>query len=159
MRLSLLTLPFAAALVRARHYGNIPYKIKDRIPGPPPGWLRRGPAPPDYLLQLKIALPQPHFPIPEKYLWEVSNPKHERYGAHSLKEETENILPVVGARLGCYPCPGCPCGGNAEHDEKRGFMISLTTHSNGGTLARTVVRISSEHRVTVFQRPCTITLS
>jgi tripeptidyl-peptidase-1 len=92
MRLSLLALPFAAALVRAGHYQDIPHKIKESIEGPPHGWLRHSPAPPDHLLELKIALPQPHFSTLEKHLLEVSNPKHERYGAYLSKEETEALM-------------------------------------------------------------------
>ncbi|KAF8416931.1 peptidase S8/S53 domain-containing protein [Boletus edulis BED1] len=92
MRLSLLALPFAAALVRAVHHRDIPYKIKESIQGPPRGWHRNGPAPPDHRIELKIALPQPHSPILEKHLWEVSNPKHERYGAYLSKEETEELM-------------------------------------------------------------------
>lgn len=92
MRLSLLALPFAAALVRAGYYRDIPHKIKESIEGLPRGWLRHGPAPSDHLIELKIALPQPHFPILEKHLWEVSNPKHERYGDYLSKEETEALM-------------------------------------------------------------------
>ena len=92
MRLSLLALSFAAALVSAGHYKDIPYKIKESIEGPPRGWLRHSHAPPDHLLKLKIALPQPYFPTLEKHLLEVSNPKHERYGAYLSKEETETLM-------------------------------------------------------------------
>ena len=92
MRLSFLFVAFAGALVRAGHYQNIPHRIKESIEGPPHGWFRHGPAPPNHLLELKIGLPQPHFPILEKRLWEVSNPKHERYGAYLSKEETEALM-------------------------------------------------------------------
>ncbi|KAN0097087.1 Peptidase S8/S53 domain containing protein [Tylopilus felleus] len=92
MRLSLFSLPFAAALVRADRYKDVPYKIKESIQGPPHGWIRHGPASPDHFLELKIALPQPHFSILENHLREVSNPKHERYGAYLSKEETEALM-------------------------------------------------------------------
>ena len=92
MRLSLLAIPFAAALVSAGHYRHGPHKIKECIEGPPHRWLRLSPAPPDHLLELKIALPQPHFHILEKHLWEVSDPNHERYGAYLSKEETEELM-------------------------------------------------------------------
>jgi len=92
MRLLLLALPFATALVRAGHYKDISHRIKESIQGPPRGWLRYGPAPSDHLLELKIAFPQPHFPTLEKHIWEVSNPKHERYGAYLSKEETEALM-------------------------------------------------------------------
>ncbi|KAH0840250.1 hypothetical protein J3R83DRAFT_1257 [Lanmaoa asiatica] len=92
MRLSLLALPFAAVLIGASHYKDIPHKIKEKTEGPPRGWLRNDPAPSSHMLELKIALPQPHFPILEKHLWEVSNPKHKRYGAYLSKEETEALM-------------------------------------------------------------------
>lgn len=92
MRLSLFSLPFAAALVRADRYKDVPYKIKESIQGPPHGWIRHSPASPDHFLELKIALPQPHFSILENHLREVSNPKHERYGAYLSKEETEALM-------------------------------------------------------------------
>ncbi|KAF8559436.1 subtilisin-like protein [Imleria badia] len=88
----LLALPFAVTLVSASHHKDFPHKIKESIEAPPHGWLRHGPAPPDHLLELKIALPRPHFPILEKHLWEVSNPSHERYGAYLSKEETEALM-------------------------------------------------------------------
>ncbi|KAF8841599.1 subtilisin-like protein [Paxillus ammoniavirescens] len=93
MRLaSLLSLPFAAALVKAASYKGSQHKVKESIEAPPRGWIRHGPAPSGHTLELKIALPQPHFPILEKHLWEVSDPKHERYGAHLSKEETEELM-------------------------------------------------------------------
>ena len=92
MRLSFLALPFVAALVRAGYYKDIPHKVKESIEGHPRGWLRHGPAPSGHLLELKIALHQPHFSTLEKHLLEVSNPKHERYGAYLSKEETEALM-------------------------------------------------------------------
>ncbi|KAG9317808.1 peptidase S8/S53 domain-containing protein [Chiua virens] len=92
MRLSLFALPLAAALVRAGCHRDTPHKIKESIKVPPRGWFRQGPAPSDHLIELKIALPQPHFPILEEHLWEVSNPKHDRYGAYLSKEETEELM-------------------------------------------------------------------
>ncbi|KIK96817.1 hypothetical protein PAXRUDRAFT_137604 [Paxillus rubicundulus Ve08.2h10] len=92
MRLVSLSLPFAAALVEAASYKGFQHKVKESIGAPPRGWVRHGPAPSRHTLELKIALPQPHFPILEKHLWEVSDPKHERYGAHLSKEETEDLM-------------------------------------------------------------------
>ena len=92
MRLPLFAVLSAAAIVRAGHHRDTPHKIKESIQGPPRGWLRYGPAPPDHLLELKIALPQPHFPILEDHLWKVSDPRHERYGAYLSKEETEALM-------------------------------------------------------------------
>ena len=93
MRSSLLTLAFfVTRIVRAGRYKDIPHKVKEHIEGPPHGWFRHGPAAPDHLLELKIALPQPHFPILEKHLLEISDPSHERYGAYLSKEETEALM-------------------------------------------------------------------
>ena len=92
MRLSLLAFLPAVATVWAGSHKDISYKIKESIEGPPRGWLKHGHAPLNHLLELKIALPQPHFPILENHLWEVSNPKHNRYGAYMSKEETEMLM-------------------------------------------------------------------
>ncbi|KAG9317809.1 peptidase S8/S53 domain-containing protein [Chiua virens] len=92
MWLSLFTLPLAVALVRAGYYEDTPHKIKESIEGPPRGWFKQGPAPTNHFIELKIALPQPHFPFLEKHLWEVSDPKHDRYGAYLSKEETEELM-------------------------------------------------------------------
>ncbi|KAF8138892.1 peptidase S8/S53 domain-containing protein [Boletus edulis] len=92
MCLLLLALPFAAALVSAGHYKGIPCSVKESIQRPPRGWNRQGSAPLDHLLELRIALTQPHFPVLEKHLLEVSNPNHERYGAYLSKEETEELM-------------------------------------------------------------------
>ena len=91
MRLSLLACPLAAALASASLYRDTPHKIKESI-DVPHGWIRHGPPPSDHLLELKIALPQPYFPILEKHLQEVSDPSHERYGAYLSKEETEALM-------------------------------------------------------------------
>ncbi|KAF9236232.1 peptidase S8/S53 domain-containing protein [Melanogaster broomeanus] len=93
MRLvSLFSLPFAVALVNAASYKGFQHKVKESINAPPRGWVRHGPAPSGHILELKIALPQPHFPILEQHLWEVSDPKHERYGDHLSKAETEALM-------------------------------------------------------------------
>ena len=128
MRLSLLALSFATALVWAGHYSDVPHKIKESIEGPPHGWIRHGPAPSHHLLQLKIALPQPHFPILEGHLWEVSDPNHERYGAYLSKEETEALmaphpetLDVVSEWLSSY-------GINEEHLYRSSAQDWVTIH-------------------------------
>lgn len=92
MRPTPLALLFVATLAKASYHKIVPHKIKESIQGPPRGWVRHGHAPSDHLLDLKIALPQPYFPILENHLWEVSNPNHERYGAHLSKQETEALM-------------------------------------------------------------------
>lgn len=93
MRPSLCALLFVAALsVGASHDRDTSHKVKESIDRPPRGWTRHGPAPPDHVLQLKIALSQPYFPILEKHIWEVSNPRHQRYGEYLSKDETEALM-------------------------------------------------------------------
>ncbi|OAX43341.1 subtilisin-like protein [Rhizopogon vinicolor AM-OR11-026] len=93
MRLvSLLGLPFAAALVGAASFKDCQHKVKESIHGPPRGWYKHAPAPKHHMLELKIALPQPKFPELEQHLWEVSDPSHTRYGAHLSKEETDALM-------------------------------------------------------------------
>ncbi|KAF8207886.1 tripeptidyl peptidase A [Mycena galopus ATCC 62051] len=59
---------------------------------PPRGWTVSGPAPPDHLLKLRIGLPQSNFDVLETHLYEISDPYHERYGAHLTKEEIEELV-------------------------------------------------------------------
>lgn len=58
----------------------------------PKGWVQQGRASGDHMLQLRIGLPQPNFPALEKHLYEVSDPEHERYGAHLSKGEVEELI-------------------------------------------------------------------
>jgi tripeptidyl-peptidase-1 len=93
MRLvSLLGLPFVAALVGAVSFKDCQHKVKESIHSPPRGWYKHAPAPKHHVLELKIALPQPKFPELEQHLWEVSDPSHARYGAHLSKEETDALM-------------------------------------------------------------------
>ncbi|KAH7905839.1 peptidase S8/S53 domain-containing protein [Hygrophoropsis aurantiaca] len=87
-----LGLSLSAALVQAAPYKGCQNKVKESIYGPPRGWAKGSPAPPDHIIDLKIALPQPNFDVLEKHLWEVSDPSHERYGAHLSKAEAEALM-------------------------------------------------------------------
>lgn len=58
----------------------------------PRGWMKRGPAPADYILDLRIALPQANFSVLEQHLYEVSDPAHPRYGHHLSKQEVEALV-------------------------------------------------------------------
>lgn len=86
--LSLYLLPVVAALALATGQ----HKVKESIVAPPQGWIEHAPAPSNYVLQLRIALLQPHFPILEQHLWEVSDPSHVRYGDYLSREETEALM-------------------------------------------------------------------
>ncbi|KAG6333310.1 hypothetical protein ID866_5777 [Astraeus odoratus] len=95
MRLtSLFGIFFAAPLVpnAAASYKGYTHKVKESLEAAPHGWVQRVPAPPDHVLELQIALPQPYFPILEQHLWEISDPNHNRYGAHLSKEETFALM-------------------------------------------------------------------
>ncbi|KAF8897766.1 tripeptidyl peptidase A [Infundibulicybe gibba] len=59
---------------------------------PPRGWVQHSAAPKDHNIELRIGLPQPNFPTLEKHLYEVSDPFHERYGAHLSKAEVDELI-------------------------------------------------------------------
>jgi len=59
---------------------------------PPLGWVKKQPAPVDYVMDLRIALPRPNFHVLEQHLYEVSDPDHPRYGQHLSKGEVEKIV-------------------------------------------------------------------
>ncbi|KAK7696300.1 hypothetical protein QCA50_000954 [Cerrena zonata] len=64
--------------------------IKESIIAPR-GWVKRAPAPSDYAIELRIALPQPDFDELERHLYEISDPDHHRYGKYLTKEKIEEI--------------------------------------------------------------------
>ncbi|KAI9443991.1 tripeptidyl peptidase A [Lactarius indigo] len=53
---------------------------------------QRPPAPPNHVIPLRIALPQPRFPELERHLMVISDPLHERYGKHLSKEDVEALV-------------------------------------------------------------------
>ncbi|KAH9939929.1 Pro-kumamolisin, activation domain-containing protein [Amylocystis lapponica] len=67
------------------------HKLKESIL-PPSGWTNVGPAHPEHGVELRIALPQPNFDELESHLYAVSDPFHERYGAHLSKTEVEALV-------------------------------------------------------------------
>ncbi|KAG2367594.1 peptidase S8/S53 domain-containing protein [Suillus spraguei] len=89
---TLLVLPFAAALASTVPFRGCKHKVKESIHGPSRGWYVHSPALKHHILQLKIALPQPKFPELEQQLWEISDPNHTRYGAYLSKQETEELM-------------------------------------------------------------------
>lgn len=58
----------------------------------PPGFTLHGPAPPDTMLTLRIALAQGNMKGLEDELYAVSDPAGERYGAHLSKSEVRIII-------------------------------------------------------------------
>ncbi|KAJ6515249.1 subtilisin-like protein [Mycena sanguinolenta] len=67
------------------------HQVKEEVASPR-GWTISGPAPSDHFINLRIALPQSNFDLLEQHLYEVSDPYHERYGAHLTKEEVEDLV-------------------------------------------------------------------
>ena len=86
--LTLLSAPFTVLAVPSKPC--VP-KVKE-IVLPPHGWIKHSTPSPDHTIALRIGLPQPNFHVLEKHLYEVSDPDHERYGAHLSKEEVENLV-------------------------------------------------------------------
>ena len=83
-------------------------RVKEAIVAPR-GWTKRGVAPRDLHIDLRIALPQSNFPLLEQQLYEVrwapylivprvthrmlsSDPFHERYGAHLSQAEVNELI-------------------------------------------------------------------
>lgn len=67
------------------------YGVKETV-APPRGWVKHSVPSPDHTITLRIGLPQPSFHVLETHLYEVSDPFHERYGAHLSKEEVEALV-------------------------------------------------------------------
>lgn len=86
--LTLLSAPFTVLAVPSKPCTP---KVKEAVI-PPHGWVKHSTPPPDHIIVLRIGLPQPDFHILEKHLYEVSDPDHERYGAHLSKEEVESLV-------------------------------------------------------------------
>ncbi|KAF7983296.1 hypothetical protein HWV62_22961 [Athelia sp. TMB] len=91
MKFSASWLLLAFALSVAARPSRQGCKVKESI-AHPQGWVKQAAAPADYVIELRIALPQPNFSVLESHLYEVSDPNHERYGAHLSKEEVEAIV-------------------------------------------------------------------
>ncbi|CCL99285.1 uncharacterized protein FIBRA_01301 [Fibroporia radiculosa] len=71
--------------------GECKSKLKESV-SPPRGWTKVRPAPADHTIELRIGLPQSNFRELETHLDEISDPLHERYGAHLSKEEVEDLI-------------------------------------------------------------------
>ncbi|KAK7053947.1 Tripeptidyl-peptidase sed2 [Favolaschia claudopus] len=80
-----------SALALALPSQNCEHKVKETIV-PPRGWTIFGPAPPDHLIKLRIGLPQSNFDLLEEHLYAISDPYHDRYGAHLTTEEIHELV-------------------------------------------------------------------
>jgi tripeptidyl-peptidase I len=86
--LALLAAPFDVLAIPSK---RCVHKVKETVI-PPQGWVKHSVPAPDHTIVLRIGLPQPNFHVLEKHLYEVSDPYHERYGAHLSKEEVETLV-------------------------------------------------------------------
>lgn len=84
--LAVLLAPVSAAPPK----DNAP-KVKESVV-PPRVWALHSSPPPDHIISLRIGLPQEKFHILEEHLLEISDPDHDRYGAHLSKEEVHELL-------------------------------------------------------------------
>lgn len=98
------------------------HKVKESVE-PPRGWIRLGRVPGDSVIPLRFALPQYNFAELERHLYEVSDPDHERYGAHLSKEEVEelvaphpNSLAAVNNWLASHGIPEKECARSSAQD-------------------------------------------
>lgn len=87
----LLATILAVSLVSAAAPKDARHKVKESI-SPPRGWVKHARPPSDHIIELRIGLPQPNFHVLEDHLYEISDPSHERYGAHLSKEEVEELV-------------------------------------------------------------------
>ncbi|KAJ7126418.1 subtilisin-like protein [Mycena crocata] len=83
-------LPFVAFAL-ALPSKDCEHKVKEVVV-PPSGWTIHGPAPLDHIIKLRIALPQANFHLLEEHLYEISDPYHQRYGAHLSQADIDELV-------------------------------------------------------------------
>jgi hypothetical protein len=81
----------AAPNPRGLHLSAMIPRLKESIL-PPRHWIDLGPAPPTEVITLRIGLPQARFSELERQLYEISDPRHERYGQHLMKEQVDELV-------------------------------------------------------------------
>ncbi|KAJ6561571.1 subtilisin-like protein [Mycena vulgaris] len=91
MWVSLVSLLPLAVVAFALPSKDCEHKVKESI-APPRGWTIQGPAPLDHIIKLRIALPQSNFQGLEDELYKISDPYHERYGAHLSQDEISSLV-------------------------------------------------------------------
>ncbi|KZT33755.1 subtilisin-like protein [Sistotremastrum suecicum HHB10207 ss-3] len=67
------------------------YSTKEEV-NSPPGWHPVGQAPPEHVLQMRIYLVQPDFSVLEQALYQVSDPRHQKYGRHLSKRQVDALV-------------------------------------------------------------------
>ena len=93
MKASLFFSILSAVLANAStlSFRGFPHRVKESV-YPPRGWVRLERVPGHSVIPLRFALPQGNFDELERHLYEISDPDHERYGAHLSKEEVEALV-------------------------------------------------------------------
>lgn len=86
--LTFISIPFTAVALPS---SGPCHKVKETVVHPH-GWVKHSAPAPDHTIVLRIGLPQPNFHVLEKHLYEVSDPNHERYGAHLSNEEVDELV-------------------------------------------------------------------
>ncbi|KAA1474770.1 family S53 protease [Dentipellis sp. KUC8613] len=87
-----IALFFLASFVRASPYPGDALHIHERRDAPPDGFVENGPAPPDFIMNLRLALVQNSIAVLEEKLYEVSTPGGPSYGQHLSKEAVEALV-------------------------------------------------------------------
>lgn len=85
-----LAVCFAVGVFAAPHKRDS-YAVKDKH-YVPPQWKQLDRAPKDHTISLRIGLKQSSFEELERHLYEVSDPEHERYGAHLSNEDVSGLV-------------------------------------------------------------------
>lgn len=68
------------------------FEVKHSWTEVPQGWVRHSDAPADHILEMRIGLKQDRFDTLVDELYQVSDPRHERYGAHLSKVDVERLV-------------------------------------------------------------------
>ena len=151
---SFLTVSFALVLGRLQSSlavpnppldANVP-KLKDSIL-PPRHWIDLGRAPPTEFISLRIGLPQARFAELERQLYEISNPDHEQYGQHLMKEQVDELVrpdsrsvEAVDAWLAGY---GIPEGKRIQRSRAGDWVTILVPVSQAEEMLHTVSPLRS----------------
>ncbi|KKY24640.1 putative tripeptidyl-peptidase 1 precursor [Diplodia seriata] len=92
--LVLLAAAASASPLRARSE----YQVKEHF-NVPRSWSRVGRAPSEHVVNLQIGLKQARFAELERHLYEVSDPRHERYGQHLTADDVNDLVTPADGTL------------------------------------------------------------
>lgn len=98
MRGPSLVLLLAAATAASPLRPRANYRLKEAF-HVPRSWSRVARAPSDHVINLQIGLKQGQFDELERHLYEVSDPRHERYGQHLSQHEVNELVKPAAETL------------------------------------------------------------